>query len=146
MDIVINLSNKNVVDNPMILNNYYYMSVNDKNVILRNMRVRYVKDTIYSVIPNHTYRFLKSKGSFKDKLFVLDVTYECIIPSYTEMLKKSTGSEINLTNFGLSGHVDKDGNYIETKEKKFYFKLVSEDEYGAYKELANEKIDLKIKK
>lgn len=143
---VINLSNKSVIDSPMILDNYYFMNVNDRNVILRNMRVRYVKDTELSVIPKHTYKFLKSKNSLKDKLFVLDIIYECINPTYTEMLKKSTESEIDLSNYGLNGHMDSEGNYIETKEKKFYFKLVAEDEYEAYKELANEKIDVNIKK
>ena len=115
-----NLANRNIVDKKLKLRSYYYRNINNKNVIIRSLDCDYVTGSDFYVIPNHTYKYLKSTNRLNDRLFVISIDYE---------IKKENSSEIISNN------------------KKYYFKLVNNKEFDAYKKLENDKkIDINIGK
>ena len=139
--ISINLSNRNILPTPFILNNYYCRNLNGKSIIIKNMDQRYTPGTEVSVIPEHTYKMLKSTNRLKDRLFLIKFTYELIDNDLSDKYKNiATLSENNFKNSKKDIYVDRDGNYIIKKEKTFCFQLVSPDEFEAYKSL-NKKND-----
>lgn len=104
----------------MTVRDYYYRSVNNKNIIIRSLDCNYKLGTNFDVIPKHTYRYLKSTNRLNNKLFVISLDYYIADPITLDLNKKN---------------------------KKLYFKLVNTDEYEAYKKLGSpNKIDINVGK
>ena len=137
--ISINLSNRNILARPLVLINYYCRILNGKNIMIKNMDQRYTPSTKINVIPEHTYKMLKSTNRLKDRLFMLKVKYDVInndlINQYPNL---ASMSNTDMSIFKLDIYRDRNDNFIETKEQTFCFQLVSADEFEAYK-LINKK-------
>ena len=141
--LAINLSNRDVVNRPFRLESYYYTLYKGKYIKVRCKDYDYNNGTYIDLVPNNTYPLLKSTNRILDTLFVIDVYYEVnnhnIGIEVEKMLKESalTNNEVSIDEYLNKNNVyiDRDGNYIEKRNMKFYFKLVSNKEYLMYKNL-----------
>ena len=139
----INLSNRDIINKPFRLESYYYTLYKGKYIKVRCKDYDYNNGTIINIVPNNTYPLLKSTNRILDTLFVIDVNYDVINNNAKEEVKKLLIDNENINSETIISeylnennmYIDANDNYVESRNKKFYFKIVSNKEYLMYKNL-----------
>ena len=143
VDCSINLSNRDIINKPFRLESYYYTLYKGKYIKVRCKDYDYNNGTIINIVPNNTYPLLKSTNRILDTLFVIDVNYDVINNNAKEEVKKLLIDNENINSETIISeylnknnmYIDANDNYVESRNKKFYFKIVSNKEYLMYKNL-----------
>ena len=132
IDMIIHIANRDIISNACTIEFYYYDVLNNRNIKIRSKDSYYVFDSVINAIPEHTYTYLKNIDRLYGKVFVVKINYEKKINNIAE---KSTNSN------SISEAED-----IEHTNKCFYFKLVRDSEYMAYKKIKDDADSFTIKK
>lgn len=132
LDMIIHIANRNITSNACSIEYFYYDKLNNRNIKVRTKDSYYLFDSVTSIIPEHCYTYLKSLNRLNGKTFVVKINYEKRV-------------NLNYTNASTSIIDNNDKNEQDTSDyklehynKSFYFKLLPEDEYLAYKKIKDE--------
>ena len=131
------INNQNIIDNSIKIKNYYYDILNNRNIKITTFESNYIKDLPIKIIPDKSYAFLKNVNKIDEKMFVIDITYEIISSKSFPGMSTETPSEYS--NDLIDTYVNQNGDIIERKNKKFYFRFVSNRVFEAYKKSKKEK-------
>ena len=104
------IANANIDPHTTSLQNYYYRTINNKNVKIRCRDFLYNSNENLNIVPSSAFANLKASNVIDGCLFIYQIDYK-------------TMSE----------------NGLEDKSKKFAFKIVSEKEYDMYHDIENKK-------
>lgn len=135
IDIIIHIANRDIISKACSVEFFYYDILNNRNLKIRTKDTYYLFDSAIRVIPDHTYNYLNNLNRLYGKTFVVKINYEKKVDNNIDT---STDSDINI--------VDNDDYQIQHCSKSYYFKLLSEDEYTAYKKIKDDADNFSIKK
>lgn len=135
LDIIIHIANRDIVSKACSMEFFYYDTLNNRNLKIRTKDTYYIFDSGISVIPDHTYNYLGNLNRLYGKTFVVKLNYE---KKVNDIVNTSTDSDIDL--------LERDDFQIQHCSKSYYFKLLSEDEYLAYKKIKDDADNFSIKK
>lgn len=127
LDMIVHIANRDILSNTCSIEFYYYDKLNNRTIKIRTKDSYYLFDTAVSVIPYHAFTYLNNLNKLNGKTFVVKLNYEKKIVNEDEI---TTDSDIDL---------DTKKDYsIGHFNKCFYFKLLAEEEYMAYKKIKDE--------
>ena len=127
LDIMLHIANRDIISNACSVEYFYYDRINNKSIKIRTKDSYYMFGSAVSVIPEHTYTYLKSLNRLSGKTFVVKFNYEKMINTSPELSSVSEAEVI----------VD-NNSQIQHFNKCYYFRLLDEDEYTAYKKIKDE--------
>lgn len=105
--IYFSFANHEITSKVGTVTNLYYRTYKNKNLIIRNREFSYVPATEIMAVHEDTFEVLKATNRLNDTLFKFNIIYSV----------KENGQEIQ-------------------KSSNFYFKVVGENQYEAYKEVS----------